>query len=401
MKAIPLIVLAAAFPFVGGTEGEARGSGAAQAAPADRWKIDFKLNLAEKDGKWVYSVEGSTNLPADTVLRARVYVLNIVNDPIRGLREDDDEALVREDEGRQPGHCSFKAGAGWFHQDVYAFSRKPYSIRYRAKIHYRVKDQTPAITLKVGGDDFDRQADLRAGSDDEYAKELKDRCLEIARDLAAAEKLGSALFAAAGAPDPKAWDKAKGPTLARVEGLRESNLDRYDLWAIWIEGRARMYVDALCELLERYSKAVERLRWAEEEGNDVRVASLRKAFHQSIDEAYDRLGIDGPLDASRAGPIVAAYEKALAPLRSGLGKPAGETSALRRKARHDGLVALFDLPPLLEYRRRGYQYLNEVSVRLTRFLELAEAGAAAKDLEQALRDHDATLVVFKKYAGLE
>ena len=38
--------------------------GKGQAPPPDaKWKAEFKLSLAEKDGKWVFSVEGTTNIP--------------------------------------------------------------------------------------------------------------------------------------------------------------------------------------------------------------------------------------------------------------------------------------------------------------------------------------------------
>jgi hypothetical protein len=387
MRSLPLILLAGAYSF------------ASQAAPSDKWKIEFKLSLKEREGKWVFAVDGSTNLPAETVLHVRVYVVEVLNDPIRGPREDDDEALVRDDDGGQPGVHRFSPGAGWFHQDVYVFSRKPYSIPYRAKIHYMPLDQTPAIGLKVGNDEFERKADLRVGSEADYEKELKGLAREFVRDLVVLERIGVVLREAA-APDLATWEKARDAARVQVDAVSERNLQRFNVWAIWLEGRARMYVGAGCELLSRVMAAVDG-RWAGEAGSAKRAEELFKGFFEFVDQAYDRTGIDGPLDARRVGPILAAYEKALAPLRSWIADPRGDVAALRRKARHDGLVSLFDLQPLLENRRRGYLYLNAVSARLFRFLELVDAGAAPEDLKQALREHDTALVEFKRFAGLE
>src|SRR6185295_12667447 len=123
------------------------GKGQAPPPPPDaKWKADFKLSLAEKDGKWIFTVDGTTNIPPETKLRARIYALEVFSDFKEGEREDD-EPLVWEDDGTQPSYRTFNPVGGKFHEDVYAFVRKPYSIRYRAKVHYFTKDQTDAITL--------------------------------------------------------------------------------------------------------------------------------------------------------------------------------------------------------------------------------------------------------------
>jgi hypothetical protein len=101
--------------------------GKAQAAPppADaKWKAEFKLSLVERDGKWTFIVDGTTNIPPETKLRARVYALEIFTDFKEGEREDD-EPLVWEDEGGQPSFRSFNPEGGKFHEEVYTFVRKP------------------------------------------------------------------------------------------------------------------------------------------------------------------------------------------------------------------------------------------------------------------------------------
>ena len=150
------------------------GQDEAKPPPDAKWKADFALSIVEKDGKWVFHIDGVTNLPPEVKLRARIYALETFADFKEGEREDD-EPLVWEDEAGQPSFHSFHAeGGGQFHEDVYKFVRRPYSIRYRAKVHYIPRDQTDAVTLKVGDDDFFRKADLRVGTDADYEKELTD-----------------------------------------------------------------------------------------------------------------------------------------------------------------------------------------------------------------------------------
>src|ERR1051325_8840802 len=75
--------------------------------PADaKWKADFKLTLVERDGKWIFIVDGTTNIPPETKLRARVYALELFTDFKEGEREDD-EPLVWEDENGQPSFRAF------------------------------------------------------------------------------------------------------------------------------------------------------------------------------------------------------------------------------------------------------------------------------------------------------
>jgi hypothetical protein len=399
VRGLSLILMGGVFFGVLPAGADASAPGLTQAMPSDTWKIDFKLSLKEREGNWVFAVSGTTNLPAETVLRVQVCVVEVLNDPIQGPREDDDEALVRDDDGAQAGLRRMSPGTGGFQQEVYVFSRKPYSIRYRAKIQYRPVDQTAAIGLRVGNDEFERKADLRVGTDDDYGKELKELEREFVRDLVALEKIGGLLLPAAAAPDQATWEKTREAARLQVGVLSERNLQRFNVWAIWLEGRARMYVGALCELATRVMAAVDG-RWAGDAGSAQRAQELFKGFFDSVDQAYDRTGIDGPLDARRVLPILAAYEKALAPLRSWISEAPGDAAALSKKTRREGLVSLFDLPPLLENRRRSYVYLNAVSARLIRLLDLVDAGAAPEDLKQALREHDLALAEFRRIAGL-
>lgn len=391
MKSASLVLLLGlALPAAG----ETPGSGISSRPLSDHWKLEFKLSLAEKQGTWVYAVDGVTDLPSQTVLRARVYVLDLVNDPVRGLREDDDEALLREDDGLRPAYSRFTAGAGWFHLDVHSFDRKPYSIRYRAKIHYFPEDQTDAVRLRVGSEPFFRKADLRVGSEAEYAAELKERLAEVTRQLIDLEKLGLELrdLAAQRPWNAVAWSRWKGPASDKIDGIRSENRRRYSLWAVWIEGQSRMRVGALCEFLQHGIDAVDdgdALR------DEDRVRTLVREFLESVDEACDVVGADMPLSPLKSGPALKTYEQALAALR----QPGAATLALR-KARSEALTALFDLTAMLRIRRRGYASLNAMAGRLSRVTDLLEAKAPAAELQRALGEHDAAVREFKAFARL-
>lgn len=373
---------------------EVPGTGIGRPQAADRFKIDFKAGLSEKQGKWVFAVDGFTDLPAETVLRARVYVLDLVNDPVRGPREDDEEGLLREDELMQSAFTRFTAGGGWFHVDVHQFVRKPYSIRYRTKIHYFPEDQTEPVRLKVGDQPFFRKADLRAGTEADYAAELKERLGEATKHLAALERLGLELRdrAFGQAWNAAAWDAWKTETLAAIDGIRDENRHRYKIWGVYIEGQASMRVGALCEFLQHCIGAVDDgVRTREPE----RLRRLLHGFLESVEEACDVLGADVPVHPQRAGPVLKAYERSLAALRE-----SGSSAAALKQAHAEAIASLFELTSMLRIRRRGYVRLNAVAVHLVRVYDLRTAKAPAEDLRAALREHDAAVLEFKSFARI-
>jgi hypothetical protein len=378
MKALPLLLVLGGLASV---------SGAARPRPTEKWKLEVKLTLSGEQGKWSFAIGGSTDLPAQTLLRARVYAITEVVDPIQGTRGEDEEPLVREGDA-QPAFRRFTPGAAAFRAELHSFERKPYSIRYRVKVDYLPEDQTDAITLKVGDAAFTRTADLRAGTDADYEAELQDRAREIARDFLRLEKLGGELgewVEGAGKP-VETWAAWKESAIAATGALLERNRHRFAIWAVWPEQQARMHVNALSEYLERTVRAVD------EREDETRIRRRLAGFMQALDDAITSIGVDAPLDARKAGPGVAAYEKAVAPLRDGLWSPG---------VRAAGLGALFDLLPVLRGRRRAYPYLNAMSAGFIRVFELAEAQASPDELKDALRAHDAALRDFKRMAGLD
>ena len=375
-----------------------------QEAPDAKWKVDFALKIVQKDGKWVFHIDGVTNIPSDVVLRARIYAVEKFKDFKEGEREDE-EPLVWEDDGGQPAFHVFHAeGGGQLHEDVYAFVRRPWSIYYRAKVHYFPKDQTDKNTLKMGDEDFERKADLRWGDDAAYADELRVRVNEVAKDLVAIEKLyGEFCDRYPGflkAFDKAAWSQWKEPWLEKIEEIEKRNATSYSLWAVWMERQAKMRVGGMCELLARRMIGAAEAHFLEGAKTQERVQELIKGFHDYFEEAIEVIGVNAPLDPRTVGPLIAAYEKALQPLRAWVADPKGAADAVLRPVRRDALGSLISVAPLLQNRKRGYLYVNAVSVRFTRLLELIDDKPSPEALKQGLEEHDAALAEFKKFAGL-
>ncbi|MBV8879481.1 MAG: hypothetical protein JO332_05945 [Planctomycetaceae bacterium] len=384
--------------------GVSQDAGKAPEPPDAKWKADFGLSIVQKDGKWVFHIDGVTNLPPEVTLRARIYALETFTDFKEGEREDD-EPLVWEDDSGQPAYHTFHPeGGGQFHEDVYAFVRRPYSIRYRAKVHYYPRDQNDKVTLKVGDEEFFRKADLRFGTDAEYAVELQERVKEVAADLVAIEKLYGEFVDQypkfLKAFNAEAWAKWKEPWLERIEAIEKRNDTRYSLWAVWMERQAKMRVGGMCELLARRMIGASEGHFLQGLKTEERVQELLKGFHDYFEEAIEVIGVNAPLDPRTVGPLVAAYDQAMAPVRDWVANPKGDGAALLRKARRDGLGALLQLAPLLQNRKRGYLYVNAISVRFSQLLDLIDARPSPDALKKGMEEHDAALAEFKKFAGL-
>jgi hypothetical protein len=260
------------------------------------------------------------------------------------------------------------------------------------------------VTLKMGDDDFFRKADLRVGTDADYAKELSARVQETAEDLTVMEKLYGELAdkykEIGGTFNAEAWKKWKEPWYERVDAYNRKNEQRYNLWAVWMERQAKMRIGGMCELMRRIMVGIEE-HYIEGAKNEERIQEMLKGFHDYFEEAIEVIGISAPLDVRTVGPLMAAYDRALAPLRAWIAKPEGDGLGVLRTARRDGLGALLELVQLLQNRKRGYLYLNEVSVRFTGLLELFDPKPAPAALKKGLEEHDAALAEFKKFAGIK
>jgi hypothetical protein len=366
------------------------------------WKAEFQLTLAEKDGDYAFSVAGTTTIAPDVILRARVYALEIVDDFRRGKREDE-EPLVWEDDEAQPSHRRFQAEGGKFQETVYRFVRRPWAIRYRARVHYVPRDQTQEVLKRMGDDELSWHADLRYGTEKDFAEQMRERVKEVSEDLTAIEQLYSELRKKYDehrkTKDADAWKLWKAPWYDKVERLSERNKFRYNLWAVWMERQARMRIGGMGELLRRILVLCSE-QILDGKDQEERIAQMFDGFFAYFEEAVEVIGIEAPLDIQKVGPLVAAYEAGVAPLRAWVEKGAGEDGEALRRARREAYTALLKLPALLVNRKRGYAHVNETSARLSRLLALAEEKAPADELRKALAEHDAAFAEFRRFAGL-
>ena len=345
--------------------------------PTAQWKIDFKLNLEEQGEEWAFVVEGTTNLPPETVLRTRIYAVETVDDFRAGKREDEEPMVWDGDpDAGQPGSQNLKSVDGKFRVEVYRFRRKPYAIHYRGRVHYYPNLQDDAaLRTKLGDEDFSRFAEIKPPSRDAYAGQLRERGEEVYEDIV----LADALFKEVrkkyeeqlAKRDLGAWKKWKDVWYARVEALDDKNKLRFGMWAVWMERQAKMRVGGMAEMLRRILVA------ASGHLNDEKEA------------------------AESAQRLLEAYDKAVGTLRAWTEKRDGDAEAMFFDTRRECAAALFRITPLIQNRKRAYRYVNELTTRFTQLLELAEAKADAATLKKAFADHDQAMAEFRKLAGIK
>jgi hypothetical protein len=365
--------------------------------PHPKLKVESALRVTERDGFHVFLVQGKTDLPDDAVLKARIFVVTVVNG-FNGPRVDE-EPLVWEDDESQAAFRTLDHERGLFKDDVYRFLMPPWPLSYRVRVFYDPRDQSDAVVKAVGADPHSWHADFRLGDDAAFAAMLAKRVVEVTDDLVELKKdfdaLRAAFRAQEKAADAEAWTKWKEPWFDRLERRTDRNKLRYGFWAVWLERQARMRVGALCDLARRILVACnDHLKG---EAQPARIRDAMKAWVQQWEEACDLIGIDLPLDADDAVPILAAYDLALAKLRDAVAK--GDVDAVS-SARSEGLTALLKLPPLLRIRKRGYVLASELTRRFTALLDAAEAKASPDAFRAALEEHQAALRAFRDYAGL-
>lgn len=384
------------------------------APPPGPYKADFRLSVDRRDGEWVFSVEGTTDLPREAEIRVRIYAVEIVQDPRRGRREDE-EPLVWEDDERQTSYAPVEIGEdGRFRKDVYRFRREPWALLYRARLHYLPRFQTEdAVLRKMGADELSWHADFRYGDDETYAKQMVERVTVVTDEIAALERLYEELqreyarqrkrFQGGG------WKAWKNGWFAKVEELKASNEERYSLWSVWMERQAKMRIGGMCELLRRILVGCQRVLVdetdAEKRGQAAeRVDDMIAGFYEYYEEAIEVIGLRVPLPTEKVRPILEDYDAAFAPLAEALEKdPPAVDGKVYRAARQGCLEALMQLPPLLKTRKSAYRFANELSRRFRNLAILADPRhpAAPDVLRQSLKLHHEALRDFKKLAGLE
>lgn len=385
----------------------------AEGDPGAKWKVDFKLSVRQDGDEWVFEIRGTTNIPPEAVLRARIYALEIVEDPIRGGRREDEEPLVWEDDGAQPSYRILTVDGGRFREEVYRFTREPWSLQYRARVHYMPRHQDSDAVLKsVSEHEFSKHADARFGTPEKFAVQMKGAVKEVMQDLITLETMykdvTKRIERERGKFDPVDWKVWKAAFNERIERLEGLNEERYNLWAVWMEKQARMRVGGMCELLRRILIGSNEYLTGEKFETEgarkkyyERVQRLIDGFPPYLEECIDVLKLPLPLDPEKVDPIMTAYAKAFAPLRAWLEEGEGDRRAVRARARREGLSALMELIPILKNRKSAYRFANELSLRFRRLIDLVEQESAPETLKSALEAHDVALRDFKKFAGIK
>lgn len=362
--------------------------------PTTLWKADLQLTLERSEQDWVFVLRGTATVPEGVALRARVYAVEVVG------RREDEEPLVWEDEDRQPALRPVRAGTGRFRAELARFARRPLSIPYRARLHYRPRDQNEETLERFGADEWSYLTDLRVGSDARFDEECRLSYGETCRDFGALDglfrELQNRFESARKAPDPEAWSQWKAAWLAQVDDLDARNALRFSLWAVYTERQAKMRVRGLCELNRRLVRAcTEELTTA---APDVaRIQELMRGWWEYFEEGADRTGATPPLDP-RIVPLLADYERAFVALRTPAVQDADEGRS--REARRKCLSALFQMIPLVANRKTAYPVFNELGAGLARVVDAGSVERASGTLEKALEEHDRAFRDIQRLAAL-
>ncbi len=369
-------------------------------------KIDVTLSLAEKDGVWRFSVKGTTDLPDDVLMRARVYALEEVDDFKGGKRIDEEGLSSRMD--RVYHEWTLKAGK--FEETVFESRRRPYSLAYRARVFYDPEKQDAAMAKKVGEEkEFSFHGDLRRGAEADLDRELKETLKELSAELDVVHTLfrefKAAFMEQQKKYDEKAWKKWSTLWLERVRDVRERNEERWLLWAVWLERQGRFRIEGFCDRFDRMAEECT----AALKGDEDALASLQRGFEYFLvyfDEAREVMGIDTPFDPETLGAQLVPYAEAFKRLReiveaNDRASWDKDSEGLRGRARS----ALLALGSAKLIPRRGYERVLALSDAFLKFVDESEKAMAGKGnggrLKELLKDHDGRLRDFREYAGIK
>lgn len=346
-------------------------------------KVDSKVTVEKAGNTWTYRVEGTTDLPKDTVLRIRILALDEVQDPTNGGTMWDEEPLFYGDEAFQ----DVEVDDGKFATNVYSLKRRPYSLHYRAKIVYDPGYQNEKVLKAVGETEWSKDVDFRFGDDAALSAELKTTAKELHDEFVIVKELFDELKAEYAKPyDEKRWTKWVERWMDRVQALRDRNEDRMMLWTVWIERQGKLRLEGFCMRLP--DLATECRDHLKGDKDALERAQLKmKAFLDYYEEAVEVVGLEMPLDLEVVAPALEAYLKQIEILKKG-----GSKAEVKRAATE----ALLTMTSSFERRKKGYYRINQI---LSRFTELLHA-PDSKAFQKALEEHDREVREFKGYAGI-
>ncbi len=351
------------------------------------WKLESKTSVVRREKDWTFRVEGTTNLPNGTILRARVWALEEVVDPDNGGTMWDEEALFYGDEAFQDAEVQ----DGKFTMDVYALRRKPFSLRYRTRALYDPDFQTDAVRRAVGNKKFDKAADFREGEEKTLAEELRASAKELNEDFLAVKDLYGELkreFTAHQEKyDSEKWKRWLDPWMDKVQALRARNDERWMLWAIWVERQGRLRMEGFCMRLPDLASDCREVLEGKKESLE-RAQLKMKMFLDYFEEAIEVVGLEIPLDVPTISSGLEEYLRQVEALRKG-----GARAAIRRAASE----ALLKIAGAFQRRKKGYYRVNQI---MSRFVELVRT-EDPEQFRKILEEHDREVREFKRYAGIK
>jgi len=391
-----------------------------------KFTLDLKLTLVESSPKWIFLLEATTDLPDGVALKARLLVLEEVDD-FRGGKRIDEESMMAEPRGWRL--LTLKGGK--IREEMLVTPRKPYSLWYRAKLTYDPDVQDNATLDKVGETEIHYASDLHLGTPKDFERELAAAAKELTRELEGIlglfRDLRGRFQVWTRKPDGAAFKEWRRGLAVKVEELRKRNAERYSIWAVWLERQAKFRVDSFCERFDwmcrdfeewlgmkdrldelskdpgKHAPEIQEVKDAEQD-RQLRILHGLDGFLAYFEESREALGIDTPTDPDAVGAILKDYEAAVEDLVALAEKRDAEAWKARSPGARDrarrGLMQLTS-PNLLP--RRAYDRVLELTDQfreVTAALERAAGGAEAP-VAAAVDAHRKLLADFRKYAGIK
>ena len=389
-------------------------------------KLDFTLAVESRGADWAFVVEGTTELPDATVLKARLYSLEEIDD-YRGGRKVVEESMMQD----KLGFRLIKVQSGKIREAILTSARKPYSIRYRAKLTYDPDRQEVAVLEKAGEKEFSVPRDIRQGDNAAFDKEISAASAELGREmeniLALYRDLKGRFQVWIRKPDAAEFQAWLKDFQKKAAGVQERNDQRYSIWAVWLERQAKFRIDAfvdrfegMCHDFEEWLAATARIaelskdpaknaeelkELADQEQHlQLRIRHGLDGFLASFEEAREVMGIDAPWDPESVDAIFKEYEAAAAELaaladRRDAAEWASKSPSARDRARRSllGLVSKKLIP------RRGYDRILDLREKFDALFSAQEMAVKGDGtaLAEAAKAHAALVAEFRKYAGLK
>ncbi len=361
-------------------------------------KIEVKLAIEPADKRWQFRISGTTDLPDKTVLRLRVFAIEVVT--IMGESREEEEGLCYRG-GAWYKDVTLKGGK--FSEIVFDTAHKPYSLRYRGRAFYDTESQDEELAKTIGDESFSAKDDVAWGDPKNFDAELREAAKSIADDLDVIQRLFSEvknMFSSQRARYvAKDWLGWKKEFLARVDKLRAKNDERWELWAAWVERQGRFRVTDFCEMLKYLVE--DECAAVLEKGDEEALKSAQQTisrFPERFEEAREVVGLDAPFDIETVTAVTKRYAAAVEAVKKTAGAD-WDKGAESRGAARDAILRLSDqkLVP-----RRGYERVVRVAGSLTRLLELGPDAASKPDAwKRAVTVHDEALRDFMNYAQIK